>query len=90
MSAAQLAIAELLYETSKPELDIDKITRIFERDLTLSYKLLRYVNSPVFRYKNEISSIKQALIILGNVETKRFLSLIFAAKRKHLVDPLSL
>jgi len=80
LSPSQLTLTELLNETSKDELDIAKITIIFERDVTLSYKLLRYVNSPIFKRRNEVSSIKQALVLLGTNESKRFLGLIFAAQ----------
>lgn len=79
LSPSQLAMAELLYEMSKPELDLANITAVFERDVTLSYKLLRYVNSPIFRRRNEISTIKQALVILGVNELKKFLGLLFAS-----------
>jgi EAL and modified HD-GYP domain-containing signal transduction protein len=78
LSPSQMAMAELLYETSKPELDLISITSVFERDVTLSYKLLRYANSPIFRRGSEVSSIKQALVILGSQELKRFLGLMFA------------
>jgi len=78
LSPSQMAMAELLYETSKPEVDLNSITSVFERDVSLSYKLLRYANSPTFRRRNEISTIKQALVILGSGELKRFLGLMFA------------
>lgn len=78
LSPSQLAMAELLYETSKPELDLNNITGVFERDVSLSYKLLRYANSAIFRRRSEISTIKQALVILGSSELKRFLGLMFA------------
>ncbi len=78
LSPSQLAMAELLYETSKPELDLNSITGVFERDVSLSYKLLRYANSAMFRRRSEISTIKQALVILGSSELKRFLGLMFA------------
>ena len=78
LSPSQLAMAELLYETSKPELDLVSITGVFERDVSLSYKLLRYANSAIFRRRSEISTIKQALVILGSSELKRFLGLMFA------------
>lgn len=78
LSPSQLAMAELLYETSKPELDLAGITSVFERDVSLSYKLLRYANSAIFRRRCEISTIKQALVILGSSELKRFLGLMFA------------
>ncbi|MCO4800020.1 MAG: HDOD domain-containing protein [Colwelliaceae bacterium] len=78
LSPSQMAMAELLYETSKPELDLASITSVFERDVSLSYKLLRYANSPIFRRRTEIATIKQALVILGSAELKRFLGLMFA------------
>lgn len=78
LSPSQLAMAELLYETSKPELDLASITSVFERDVSLSYKLLRYANSAIFKRRSEVSTIKQALVILGSGELKRFLGLMFA------------
>ncbi|ARD43569.1 HDOD domain-containing protein [Colwellia sp. PAMC 21821] len=79
LSPSQIAMAELLYETSKTELDLASITSVFERDVTLSYKLLRYANSAIFKRRSEISTIKQALVTLGSSELKRFLGLMFAA-----------
>jgi len=78
LSPSQLSMAELLYETSKPELDLIGITRVFERDVSLSYKLLRYANSAIFKRRSEVSTIKQAIVLLGSSELKRFLGLIFA------------
>lgn len=78
LSPSQMAMAELLYETSKPELDLVSITAVFQRDVSLSYKLLRYANSPIFRRRAEVSTIKQALVTLGAGELKRFLGLMFA------------
>jgi EAL and modified HD-GYP domain-containing signal transduction protein len=79
LSPSQIAMTELLYETSKKELDLASIASAFERDVTLSYKLLRYANSAIFKRRTDISTIKQALVILGSAELIRFLGLIFAA-----------
>jgi len=78
LSPSQMAMAELLYETSKTDLDLNSVTSVFERDVSLSYKLLRYANSAIFKRRNEISTIKQALVILGSGELKRFIGLMFA------------
>ncbi|MBU1438920.1 MAG: HDOD domain-containing protein [Gammaproteobacteria bacterium] len=80
LSPAQMTLAELLYETSKAEMDLAKITTIFERDVNLSYKLLRYSNSAVFKRRSEIETIKQALVVLGQLELKKFLSVLFTAQ----------
>lgn len=80
LSPAQMTLAELLYETSNEDVDLPKLTQIFERDINLSYKLLRYANSTVFKRVSEISTIKQAIITLGHLELKKFLSLLFSAQ----------
>lgn len=80
LSPSQLALAELLYETSKAEFDLVRIADVFKRDVTLSYKLLRYSNSTIFKRRAEIETIKHALVVLGQVELKKFLSLLFTAQ----------
>lgn len=80
LSPSQLALAELLYETSKADMDLASIAEVFKRDVTLSYKLLRYSNSAIFRRKAEIETIKHALVVLGQTELKKFLSLLFTAQ----------
>jgi EAL and modified HD-GYP domain-containing signal transduction protein len=77
---SEMALAELLYETSVVDVDIKKITSVFERDVNLSYRLLRYSNSAAFKRRTEVNTIKQAVVVLGNQELKKFLSLLFAAQ----------
>lgn len=80
LAPAQLTLAELLFETSKPDFDLSKVTKVFERDVNLAYKLLRYSNSAIFKRRVEINNIKQALTVLGISELKKFLSILFAAQ----------
>lgn len=80
LSPAQMTLAELLYETSKSDMDLNNITQVFQRDVNLSYKLLRYSNSAIFKRRAEIETIKQALVVLGQAELKKFLSLLFTAQ----------
>lgn len=77
---SEMALIELLSEISQNDIALNRITKIFERDINLSYKLLRYSNSAAFLRKNKISTIKQALIVLGTNEIKKMLSLLFAAQ----------
>lgn len=80
LSPSQFTLAELLYETSKAEMDLVAIAEVFKRDVTLSYKLLRYSNSSIFKRRAEIETIKHALVVLGQAELKKFLSLLFTAQ----------
>ena len=77
---SDIALAELLYETSAVDITLSKIANIFERDVNLSYKLLRYSNSAAFVRNEKIRTIKQALISLGINEIQKFLSLLFTAQ----------
>jgi len=80
LTPSQVSLAELLYETSKADLDLPKIISVFELDVNLSYKLLRYSNSPLFKRRTEISTIKQALVTLGKAELQKFVSVLFSAQ----------
>ncbi|MCU4676015.1 HDOD domain-containing protein [Catenovulum sp. 2E275] len=80
LAPSQLSLAELLYESSKPEIDLDTIIDIFQRDVTLSFKLLRYANSAIFKRRNDIETIRQAIVVLGQLELKKFLAVLFAAQ----------
>ncbi|MDP4982572.1 EAL and HDOD domain-containing protein [Pseudoalteromonas tunicata] len=80
LAPSEITLAELLYETSSAEINLRKITEVFERDVNLSYKLLRYTNSAAFKRRAEISTIKQALVVLGAEELKKFLSVLFTAQ----------
>lgn len=55
------------------EVDIDSITHLIERDVSLSYHLLKLVNSPALRTRAKIRSIKQAVMMLGFIELTKWL-----------------
>ncbi|MGQ8366814.1 EAL and HDOD domain-containing protein [Glaciecola sp. 1036] len=79
LSTPQAVVSKLLAEVTKPEPDIEKITRTFESDAALSFKLLRYTQSPLFKRQRKVESIKQAIVMLGKRELERFIMLLFAA-----------
>ncbi len=68
---------EVMMELSIPEPDITKIADKIERDLSTSYKLLKLVNSPVFLGNNKIKSIKQAIMLIGLKELKKWIYLLY-------------
>jgi EAL and modified HD-GYP domain-containing signal transduction protein len=60
----------------KPEPDFKEIARIIECDISLTYKLLRVVNSAAYFKRNRINSVQQALTLLGIKELKKWIYLI--------------
>ena len=72
-------IFELMKHASSSQLDFDAISEIFSRDLGLTYKLLRFINNPTYGPSKEISSLKHALIYIGDLELKKFIALLVLA-----------
>ncbi|MDZ5473806.1 EAL domain-containing protein [Bacillus sp. 31A1R] len=68
-----LSYYELIQKLSTTEPCIDTITELIERDLSLSYKLLKLINSPAFRPKFKIDSIRQAVVLLGLIEIQKWI-----------------
>lgn len=66
----------ILGEINKPELDFKKIEAIIKQDVSLSYKLLKFINSSIFGFKTKISSLQHALTLLGQNELIKWISLI--------------
>ena len=71
---------EALNELNKNEPNFNKVADIIRNDMSLSYKLLKLINSAAFGLRNEVHSIKQALVILGIDEMKKWLNLMVIKK----------
>ncbi len=68
----------ILEELSSPEPSYATIAKIFEKDLGLSYKLLKLANSVYMGAKNKIKSIPHALSFIGINEIYQWISLMVA------------
>lgn len=66
----------ILKELSHSEPNINRITEIIEADLSLSYKLLKLINSPIIGRVYKIKSIKQAIVLLGLKELRKWIFLL--------------
>ena len=76
---SKLHYFQVLQEIHQRQMDFRRLEQIIKQDVSLSYKLLRYINSAYFGLRNRINSIKQALLLLGQAEIKKWLSLITLA-----------
>lgn len=66
----------LLQAISRPELDPRELEDAIKHEASLCYRLLRYLNSPIFGFSTQIKSIRHALAILGEREVRRWLRLV--------------
>jgi EAL and modified HD-GYP domain-containing signal transduction protein len=67
--------------------DIAEIEKGFKRDVALSFKLLRYINSVGFGLSCEIQSIRHALSILGYQQLYRWLTLLIVTTNENSTPP---
>ncbi|WP_010587996.1 EAL and HDOD domain-containing protein [Schlesneria paludicola] len=61
----QLSILQLLVKLREPAVAFDDVVDLLKRDVSLSIKLLRYVNSLAHGVRRQIDSVRQAAIRLG-------------------------
>jgi EAL and modified HD-GYP domain-containing signal transduction protein len=80
ISPAKINLLQIMAEINQPDFEFSKVEEIISKDVSMSYKLMRYINSAYYRRVNEISSIKQAIVMLGERGIRSFLSLIAMAK----------
>jgi len=66
----------LLRAVSHTEIDDKEVEDILKREASLCYRLLRYLNSPVFGLTSEIHSVRHALSMLGETEIRRWIRLV--------------
>ena len=71
------AVVELMRQVDQAE-PADKIERTLKRDPSLSFKILRYINSPAFGLSVVVSSFSHAVMLLGYQRLKRWLALMLA------------
>src|SRR5262249_54553742 len=73
--AAKITCLNVLREVQHHELDFRRLEQLISEDVSLSFKLLRYVNSALFAHSNHIHSIGHALTVLGETETRHWAAL---------------
>ena len=77
----QQVIVELIHRVDNED-PIEKLENTLKRDPSLAFKLLRYINSPAFGLRVEISSFRHAIMLLGYQRLKRWLALLLATASK--------
>jgi c-di-GMP-related signal transduction protein len=78
--ADKLHCLRLLQEAQRAELDFERLEALIVEDVSLSYQLLRYVNSPLFALTSNIRSIRQALLYFGETELRKWIALATLAR----------
>lgn len=98
LPAQKMTLLVLLAKIQDPDIEIAELEELIKRDVVLSYKILRYVNSAYWGLPKTVTSIGQAacfvgldrlrswisLVILSSVDDKPFELLVLAAVRARM------
>ncbi len=76
----RLAIMNLLSKVQDPKVQVAELESLISKNVTLSYRLLRYINCATFALRREVDSIHQAILLLGLINIKNWLSLMLMSK----------
>lgn len=75
----KLARLQMLAELQKSDVDFDDLQEIIGRDVALSYNLLRFINSAFFALPRRVESIRDALVLLGAMNVRKWATLMTLA-----------
>jgi EAL and modified HD-GYP domain-containing signal transduction protein len=62
------------------DVDFDELQEIIARDVALSYNLLRFINSAFFALPRRVESIRDALVLLGAINVRKWATLMALAE----------
>lgn len=67
---------QVLHEVHRQAPEVTRIEAILKRDVSLAWRLLRYVNSPWFSWRTEVRSLRHALVLLGALECRKWATVV--------------
>lgn len=72
----RIALMEILATLQDPDCDVTELESLIKQDVSVSYKILRIINSAFYNLPREIQSIKQAIVALGLKTIREWLTVI--------------
>lgn len=65
LSSNRLGVLRLMARVNDPAIEVGELEKLIRQDASLSYKLIKYLNSPFFGLRNRVESVRQAITYLG-------------------------
>ena len=73
--------SKILKLLKTPDINIKKLSKLIEKDPSLTINILKHCNSPYYGFTSKISSVNHAISLIGINEVKK-LTLIYAVKSR--------
>jgi len=74
--SSKIGVLRLLTQLSKPDTSIDEVEQLVSQDMSMSYRVLRCINSSFYNLPRKVDSIRQGIVILGLDPLRQLCSLI--------------
>lgn len=74
--AYKMTYVRILQEIQNPALDFGRLEQVIKGDLSLTTKLLQYINAAAFPWRRRIESVRQALVLLGETPLRKWVSVV--------------
>ena len=65
LKPSRIALLEILTMLEDPNCDVGVLENLISQDVTISYKILRIINSSFYGFRRKIDSVKQAVVSIG-------------------------
>jgi c-di-GMP-related signal transduction protein len=79
LSSNSVTCLRLMQAAMEPTIDFEQLERQVRSDAALTIKLLRYLNSAGMGVRREVTSIRQAMVLLGERPLRRWIALLAMA-----------
>jgi EAL and modified HD-GYP domain-containing signal transduction protein len=76
----KLALLKLAADVQDPAVDLAALDRVISTDVALSYRLLRYINSAYFSLRQPVSTVMQAVAMLGIDNVRSWTTMMILAQ----------
>ena len=76
----RLVHLEILEDLQNDPIDLQRMSQLVSCDASLTYRLLRLVNSPICAMRQEVTSIQSALMLVGEANFRRIAILAIASE----------
>jgi c-di-GMP-related signal transduction protein len=74
--SSKLAYLELLRAATAPEFNVNELALKIKHEPSLTFRLLRYLNSAAFGLRAEVHSVAHALSLLGERELRKWIAVV--------------
>lgn len=80
LEASKINMLHLLAEVTRKSTTLGRLHQIISKDVSISYKLLRFLNSAYFYLVQKVTTVRHAIAYLGQKELRRFIILVIISE----------